>query len=97
MLFRSELDGALEPQEAPLDCQQSWTTCFFGPVFASAVCSLWEGLPHLPQEHLRIFSSSDQGWALARVQQEAEEEEEDSLEAWTWLFLGEKAPCSFPS
>ena len=92
------LDGVLRPQEAPLGCQQSWTSYSFGPVIASAVCFLLKGLPHLPQEPLGVSSSSAQDWALTRGQQEAEEgEEEDSLEAWTCLFLGKKAPCSFPS
>ena len=91
------LDSVLRPQEALLGCQQSRTSYSFGPVTASAICFLWKGLPHLPQEPLCIFSSSGQDWALARGQQEAEEEEEDSLKAWTCFFLKEKVPCSFPS
>ena len=66
-------------------------------MIASVVCFLWKGLPHLPQEPLCIFSSSDKDWALARGQQEAEEEEEDLLEVWTYFFLREKVLCSFPS
>ena len=92
------LDSVLEPQEALLSCQQSRTSYSFGPVTTSAVCFLLKGLLHLPQEPLGVSSSSAQDWALTRGQQEAEEgEEENSLEAWTCLFLGEKAPCSFPS
>ena len=77
------LDGVLEPQEALLGCQRSRTFYFFGPVTASAICFLLEGLPHPPQESLGVSSSSAQDWALARGQQEAEEgeEEEDSLGA----------------
>ena len=71
------LDSALEPQEAPLGYQQSRTSCSFGLVFASTVFSLWKGLFHLPQELLRIFSTSDQDLALALDRQEAEEEEGD--------------------
>ena len=86
--------GALEPQEAPLGYQQSWTSCFFGPVIAWAACFLWKGPSHLPQEPQCVSSSLDQGWALARDQQEAEEEEEeDSLAVWTCFYLEEKAPC----
>ena len=75
------LDSVLEPQEALLGYQWSRTSYFFGPVIASAVCFLLEGLPHPPQEPLGV-SSSAQDWALARGQQDAEErEEEDSLGA----------------
>ena len=76
------MDDALEPQEGPLSCQQSWTFYFFGPGSASAFCFLLEGLPHHPHEPLGVSSSSAQEWALARGQQEAEEgEEEGSLGA----------------
>ena len=92
------LDGVLKPQEALLSCQRSRTSYFFGPVTAFAASFLLKGLPHPPQEPLGVSSSSAQDWALTRGQQEAKEgEEEDSLEAWTCLFLGEKAPCSFLS
>ena len=75
------LDGVLEPQEAPLGCQRSRTSYFFGLVIASAVCFLFEGPPFLLQEPLGVSFSSNQDWALARGQQETEEgEEEDSLE-----------------
>ena len=67
------IDGALEPQEALLGCQRSWTSYFFGPRIASVVCFLLEGLPYPPQEPLGVSSSSTQEWALARGQQEAEE------------------------
>ena len=40
------MDGALEPQEALLGCQRSWTSYFFGPGIASVVCFLLEGLPY---------------------------------------------------
>ena len=74
------LDGVLEPQEALLGCQRSRTSYFFGPMTASAVCFLLEGLPHPPQEPLGVSSSSAQDWALVRGQHKAEEgEEEDSL------------------
>ena len=76
------LDGVLESQEALLDCQRSQTSYFFGPVTASAVCFLLEGLPHPLQEPLGVSSSSAQDWALVRGQREAKEgEEEDSLGA----------------
>ena len=76
------MDGVLEPLEALLDCQRSWTSCFFGHVTASAVCFILEGLPHPPQEPLGVSSSSAQAWALAQGQQEPEEgEEKGSLEA----------------
>ena len=75
------LDDVLEPQEALLGCQRSRTSYFFGPVTTSAVCFLFEGPPHLLQEPLGFYFSSDQDWVLARGQQEAEEGEEgDSLE-----------------
>ena len=64
------MDGALEPQGDLLDCQQSWTSSFFGPGIAFIVCFLLEGLSHPSQD-----------WALARDQQEAEEGEEGSLGA----------------
>ena len=67
-------------------------------MIAWAVCFLWKGPSHLPQEPRYVSSSLDRGWALARGQQEAEEEEEeDSQEAWTCFFVEEKAPYSFPS
>ena len=76
------LDGVLEPQEAPLGCQWSRTSYFFGPKTAFAICFLLEGIPHPPQEPLGVSSSSAQEWALARGQQKAEEgEEEGSLGA----------------
>ena len=76
------MDGALEPQEDLLGCQQSWTSCFFGPGIASAVYFLLEGLSHPLQEPLGVSFSLAQDWALARDQQEAEEgEEEGSLGA----------------
>ena len=79
------MDGVLEPHEALLGCQRSWTSYFFGPGTASAVCFLLEGLPHPPQEPLGVSSSLAQEWALARGQQEADEgEEEGSLGAWTY-------------
>ena len=59
------MDGALEPQEDLLGCQQSWTSYFFGPRTASAVYFLLEGLPCPPQEPLGAFFSSAQDWALA--------------------------------
>ena len=68
------LDGVLEPQEVLPNYQQSWTSYFFGPDTTSVVCFLLEGLPHPPQEPLGVSSSSAQEWALARGQQEAEEE-----------------------
>ena len=74
------MDGALEPQEDLLDCQQSWTSYFFGPGTASVVYFLLEGLSHPLQEPLGVSFSLAQDWALARDQQEAEEgEEEGSL------------------
>ena len=84
------MDSALKPQEDLLDCQQSWTSYFFGPGAASAVFFLFEGLPCLPQEPLGAFFSLAQDWALARVQQEAEEGEEEkgSLGAQTYWPLG---------
>ena len=76
------MDGALEPQEDLLGCQQSWTSCFFGPGIASAVYFLLEGLSRPLQEPLSVSFSLAQDWVLARDQQEAEEgEEEGSLGA----------------
>ena len=76
------LDSVLRPQEALLGCQQSRTSYSFGPVTASAICFLLEGLPHPLQEPLGVSSSSAQDWALVRGQREAKEgEEEDSLGA----------------
>ena len=76
------MDGALEPQEALLGCQQSWTSYFFGPGIASAVYFLLDGLSRPPQEPLIASFSLAQDWVLARDQQEAEEgEEKGSLEA----------------
>ena len=70
------MDGVLEPQEDLLDCQHSWTSCFFGLGTASAVYFLLKGLSRPPQEPLVPFFSSAQDWVLARDQQEAEEGEE---------------------
>ena len=79
------MDGALEPQEALLGCQRSWTSYFFGLGIASVVYFLLECLPHPSQKPLGVSSSSTQEWALARCQQEAEEgEDEGSLEAYTY-------------
>ena len=76
------MDGALEPHEDLLGCQQSWTSYFFGPGTASIVYFLLEGLSRPPQEPLGVSFSSTQDWALARDQQKAEEgEEEGSLGA----------------
>ena len=52
------MDGALEPHEDLLDCQQSWTSYFFGPGTAFAVYFLLEGLSRPPQEPLGAFFSS---------------------------------------
>ena len=71
------LDGVLEPQETLLGCQRSRTSYFFGPMTASIVCFLLEGLPHPPYEPLGVSSSSTQEWALARGQQEAKKEKEE--------------------
>ena len=74
------MDGALEPQEALLGYQWSWTSYFFGSGNASVVYFLLEGLSHPLQEPLGVSFSLAQDWALARDQQEAEEgEEEGSL------------------
>ena len=70
------MDGALKPQEDLLDCQQSWTSYFFGLGTASAVYFLLEGLFRPPQEPLGALFSSAQDWALTRDQQETEEGEE---------------------
>ena len=79
------MDDALEPQEALLSCQQSWTSYFFGPGISSIAYFLLEGLPHPSQKPLGVSSSLTQEWALARGQQEAEEgEDEGSLEAYTY-------------
>ena len=76
------MDSALEPQEALLSCQQSWTSYFFGPGTAFVVYFLLEGLSHPPQEPLSVSFSLAQDWVVARDQQEAEEgEEEGSLGA----------------
>ena len=64
------MDGALEPHEDLLGCQQSWTSYFFGPEIASVVYFLLESL-----------SRPSQDWALAQDQQEAEEGEKGSLGA----------------
>ena len=73
------LDGVLEPQEALLGCQRSWTSCFFDPGTAYAVYFLLEGLSRPLQEPLGVSFSSTQDWALARDQQEAGEGEEEGL------------------
>ena len=73
------MDGALEPQEDLLGCQQSWTSCFFDPGTAYAVYFLLEGLSRPLQEPLGVSFSSTQDWALARDQQEAGEGEEEGL------------------
>ena len=73
------MDGALEPQEALLGCQQSWTSYFFGPRTASVVYFLLEGLSRPPQEPLDVSFSLTQDWVLARDQQEAKEGEEEGL------------------
>ena len=92
------MDAALEPQEALLGCQQSWTFYFFGPETAFAIYFLLKGLPHPPQESLGVSSSSVQEWALAQGQQEVEEgEEEGSLRVQTYQPLRGKVPCSSPS
>ena len=70
------MDGALEPQEALLGCQRSWTSYFFGPGTASVVYFLLEGLSRPPQEPLGVSFSLAQDWDLARDQQEVKEEEE---------------------
>ena len=76
------MDGALEPQEALLGCQRSWTSYFFGPGTASVVYFLLEGLTCPPQEPLVVSFSLAQNWALAQDQQEVEEgEDEGSLGA----------------
>ena len=59
------MDGAFEPQEDLLDCQQSWTFYFFGPGITSIVYFLLEGLSRPPQEPLDSSFSSAQDWALA--------------------------------
>ena len=59
------MDGALEPQEALLGCQWSWTSYFFGPGTASIVYFLLEGLSHPLQEPLGVSFSLAQDWALA--------------------------------
>ena len=74
------MDGALEPQEAFLGYQRSWTSYFFGPGTTTVVYFLLEGLSHPPREPFGISFSLAQDWALIRDQQEAEEgEEEGSL------------------
>ena len=60
------MDGALEPQEYLLGCQQSWNSYFFGPGTTSAVYFLFEGLSRPPQKPLGVSFSSAQDWALAR-------------------------------
>ena len=74
------MDGALEPQEAFLGYQRSWTSYFFGPGTTTVVYFLLEGLSHPPREPFGVSFSLAQDWALIRDQQEAEEgEEEGSL------------------
>ena len=73
------MDGALEPQEAFLGYQRSWTSYFFGPGTTTVVYFLLEGLSHPLQEPLGVSFSSPQDWALARDQQEAGEGEEEGL------------------
>ena len=76
------MDGALEPQEALLGCQRSWTSYFFGPGTASVIYFLLKGLSRPPQDPLGVSFSLAQDWALAKDQQKAEEgEEEGSLGA----------------
>ena len=83
------MDNAFEPWEDLLDFQQSWTSYFFGPRTSSAVCFPMEGLSCPPHEPLIASFSLTQDWALAQDQQEAKErEEEGSLGAWTYGFLG---------
>ena len=60
------MDGALEPQEDLLSCQQSWTSYFFGPETASVVYFPLKGLSRFPLELFVPFFSSAQDWALAR-------------------------------
>ena len=60
------MDGALEPQEALLGYQRSWISYFFGPMTASVVYFLLEGLSRPPQEPLGVSFSLAQDWALAR-------------------------------
>ena len=61
------MDGALEPQEALLGCQRSWTSYFFGPGTASVVYFLLEGLSCPPQEPLGVSFSLAQNWGLRLV------------------------------
>ena len=76
------MDDTLEPQEALLGYQRSWTSYFFGPGIASVIYFLLEGLSRPSQDPLSVSFSLAQDWALARNQQEAEEgEEEGSLGA----------------
>ena len=83
------IDGALKPREDLLGFQQSWTSYFFGLGTSSAVCFPLEGLSRPPKEPLVASFSSAQDWTLAQDQQEIEEgEEESSLGAWTYGFLG---------
>ena len=70
------MDDALEPQEALLGCQRSWTSYFFGPGTTSVVYFLLEGLSRPPQEPLGVYFSLAQDWDLARDQQEVKEGEE---------------------
>ena len=51
------MDGALKPQEDLLDCQQSWTSYFFGPGTAFVVYFLLEGLSRPPQDPLGVSFS----------------------------------------
>ena len=83
------MDGAFEPQEDLLGFQQSWTSYFFSLGNSSAICFPLEGLSRPPKEPLVASFSSAQEWTLAQDQQEVEErEEESSLGAWTYGFLG---------
>ena len=83
------MDSTFEPWKDLLGFQQSWTSYFFGPRTSSAICFPLEGLPRPPQEPLIASFSLTQDWALAQDQQEAKErEEEGSLGAWTYGFLG---------
>ena len=59
------MDGALEPHEALLGCQRSWTFYFFGPGIASVVYFLLEGLSRPSQDPLGVSFSLAQDWALA--------------------------------
>ena len=81
--------GAHEPRKDPLGSQQNWTSYFFGLEILYVVYFPLKGLSRPPQEPYDAFSSLAQDLASAQDQQGAEEgEEEDSLGAWTYWFLG---------